>query len=155
VKVWNHHGGYRIGVFTFVGDKSGCVSSSDCCQLLLTFPVFQSSSTMLSSQCASSYPRTFLTYPLSEGARDKIFNIPKDGGSKDLESAFKTWADSRDSLPFKNLLRSPRFRASLQKGLNQDLSSERIGAGHANFAAAMSMGCELVDEVNVLRKEVH
>ena len=109
---------------------------------------------MSSSQRASSYPRTVWAYPLSEHVRDRLLsNIPKGGESKNLESAFKAWADSRNSSPFKDLLRSTGFRASLQKGL-KDLPNELIGSDRASFAAAMSMGCELVDEVDLLRKEV-
>ena len=121
----------------------------------LTFPVFQSSSPIMSSsQRASSYPRTVWAYPLSERVHNRLLsNIPKGGESKDLESAFKAWADSRNSSPFKDLLRSTGFRAFLQKGL-KDLPDKLIGSDHASFAAAMSMGYELVDEVDLLRKEV-
>ena len=109
---------------------------------------------MSSSQRASSYPRTVWAYPLSERVRDRLLsNIPKGSESKDLESAFKAWADSRISSPFKDLLRSTGFRASLQKGL-KDLPDELIGSDCVSFAAAMSMGCELMDEVDLLRKEV-
>ena len=144
-----------FGVFTFLGIKAGAFCPWIVVKSSLTFPVFQSSSTIMSSsQRASSYPRTVWAYPLSERVRDRLLsNIPKGGESKDLESAFKVWADSRNSSPFKDLLRSTGFRASLQKGL-KDLPNELIGSDRASFAAAMSMGCELVDEVDLLRKEV-
>jgi len=135
-----------------LGIKAGAFILGSLSTPLLTFPIIQSSSTM-SAQRASSLPSTVQAYSL-ERFREGIFNIPKGGESKDLESAFKAWADSRNSSPFKDLLRSTSFRASLQKGLNQELPSEPIGLVRANFAAAMSMGCELVDEVDLLRKEV-
>ena len=138
-----------------LGIKAGAFCPWIVVKSSLTFPVFQSSSTIISSsQRASSYPRTVWAYPLSERVRDRLLsNIPKGGESKDLESAFKAWADSRNSSPFKDLLRSTGFRASLQKGL-KDLPDELIGSDRTSFAAAMLMGCELVDEVDLLRKEV-